>query len=34
MTGIGGLGSLKAGPWIEAGGAGSRSGVTSVGLWI
>ena len=31
LTGLGGVEALRAGPWIEAGGARSRSGVPSVG---
>ena len=34
MTGLGGVGALRAGPWIKAGGAGSGSGVPSAGLWV
>ena len=34
LTGLGGIKALKAGPWIESGGAGSRSGVTSAGTLV
>ena len=34
LTGLGGVRLLRAGPWIKAGGAGSRSGVPSAGPWV
>ena len=34
MTGLGGVGALRAGPWIKAGGAGSGSEVPSAGPWV
>ena len=33
-TGLGGIGALRDGPWTEAGGDGSRSGLSSSGLWV
>ena len=34
MTGLRGVDALRAGPWIEAGGAGSSSGVASSLPWV
>ena len=34
LTGLGGVGVLRAGPWIEEIGAGSISGLPSAGQWV
>ena len=34
LTKLGGVEALRTGPWIEAGGARSRSGVPSTRLWV
>ena len=34
MTGLGGVGGLRDGPWIKAGGSGSVSGVPPAGPWV
>ena len=34
LTRLGGVGVLRAGPWIKVGGAGSGIGVPSAGPWV